>query len=279
MYIICYNGAENKNRTCLRITTAGLEIQCPPIGHLRMKICTICNKEFKQKPNTSGLYCSISCGNKGRIIMNEVKIQYELNPAKCKQCKNILVYNQRNNPFCSHSCSASFNNKIRNVPKYVIKNPHIRIKKFCKVSFCKICFSVIPNKHNKTCSKQCCNKLISLLNKGKTGGSTKQYIEFVDSFNNKVSLDSSWEHKLALDLNKNDIKWIRPKGFILKDRRKYTPDFYLTDLKIYLDPKAYRKGYINQCEKIKMFEYEYNTRCIVISNEKLLTWNHIQTLL
>lgn len=244
-----------------------------------MNICTICNKEFKQKPNTSGLYCSLSCGNKGRIMINKVKIKYELNPNKCKYCQNIILYNKRENIFCSSSCSALFNNKIRNVPKYFIKNPHIRIKKFCKISFCDICNSIIQNKHIKTCSKECKNKLISILNKGKTGGSTKQYIEFRDSFNNKISLDSSWEYQLALDLNKNNIKWIRPKGFILKDGRRYTPDFYLTDFKIYLDPKAYRKGYFNQCEKIKMFEYEYNTKCFVISNINLLTWKHIQTLL
>ena len=36
--------------------------------------------------------------------------EYEKNPHLCKACKKSLEYSKRHNKFCSHSCSATFNN-------------------------------------------------------------------------------------------------------------------------------------------------------------------------
>ena len=36
---------------------------------------------------------------------------YEQNPKYCKYCGEIILYEKRENDFCSHSCSASYNNK------------------------------------------------------------------------------------------------------------------------------------------------------------------------
>lgn len=39
------------------------------------------------------------------------KITYEQNPKRCKVCGNIIPYEKRQNDFCNHSCSASYNNQ------------------------------------------------------------------------------------------------------------------------------------------------------------------------
>lgn len=105
------------------------------------------------------------------------------------------------------------------------------------------------------------------------GGSTKQYIDYKG-----VSLDSSWELKVALSLDEHGIRWDRPKYFRLKDGRRYTPDFYLPDFEIYLDPKAYRKGYLEQVQKIEIFEQDYDTRCLILNKNQLL-WEEIMPLI
>ena len=38
---------------------------------------------------------------------------YKLNPSHCKNCNIVIDYSKRNNIFCSSSCSATFNNKLR----------------------------------------------------------------------------------------------------------------------------------------------------------------------
>lgn len=40
----------------------------------------------------------------------ELQKQYDDNPSRCKKCHTKLPYKKRHNQFCSHSCSASFNN-------------------------------------------------------------------------------------------------------------------------------------------------------------------------
>ncbi len=37
--------------------------------------------------------------------------QYNINPTRCKNCDNSLLYEKRNSTFCNRSCSISFNNK------------------------------------------------------------------------------------------------------------------------------------------------------------------------
>lgn len=57
-----------------------------------------------------------------------------------------------------------------------------------------------------------------------------------------VVLQSTWEYLYARFLDKNSIKWVRPKeGFIYtyKDRlHRYFPDFYLPEQDIYIEVKG-----------------------------------------
>ena len=57
---------------------------------------------------------------------------------------------------------------------------------------------------------------------------------------NGIKLDSSYEVVVAKDLDDNNIKWSRCDRipYIINDKlHHYTPDFYLPDYNVYLDPK------------------------------------------
>lgn len=57
---------------------------------------------------------------------------------------------------------------------------------------------------------------------------------------NGVKLDSSYELRVAEDLDRNSILWERSSSFSYEFNgieHKYTPDFYLPDYNVYLDPK------------------------------------------
>lgn len=78
------------------------------------------------------------------------------------------------------------------------------------------------------------------------------------------------------------IVWDRPSHFRLSDNRRYTPDFYIPSLGVYIDPKSRRVGkqmkvhYDIQILKIKQFELEYSVTCIVITEKKNLTFEYIK---
>jgi hypothetical protein len=81
----------------------------------------------------------------------------------------------------------------------------------------------------------------------------KSTVNFTKKDGSTVRLDSSWEVKIAIILEKHDIEWIRPKPLLWIDskniERNYFSDFYLTKYDLYLDPKNdYCK--IKQKEKI-----------------------------
>lgn len=71
--------------------------------------CIICNTKFKPKPGTYGLFCSLPCSS-SRERTSKVELNYNKNPKKCKKCNQVIPYKQRENNFCSRSCSASISN-------------------------------------------------------------------------------------------------------------------------------------------------------------------------
>ena len=102
----------------------------------------------------------------------------------------------------------------------------------------------------------------------------------------KYTFDSSFEEILALDLNKNNIKWNKPKRFnYLDDKDKlhtYTADFYLPDYDLYLDPKNdFLINNINpslgfsDIQKIK-WVMEQNHIKVIILNKDELSWEKIK---
>ena len=103
-----------------------------------------------------------------------------------------------------------------------------------------------------------------------------------------IKLDSSYEVTLAENLDVNNIRWERCKRFpYIKDDKLhyYTPDFYLTDYDVYLDPKNdYLINNINPIlgysdeEKIKLAS-EQNGIKVLILNKDQLNWQDIKNLM
>lgn len=98
-----------------------------------MNSCPICLN------NSTYIYCSLTCSNKDRLRKNELK--YNEKPKLCKQCQNPVPYLKRwYNVFCSHSCSATFNNQQR-VKKYEPAKPDRLMLRFL-AGECKHRFSI-----------------------------------------------------------------------------------------------------------------------------------------
>ena len=98
---------------------------------------------------------------------------------------------------------------------------------------------------------------------------------------NGYLLESSWELELAIDLDKNNIKWIRPEPLIYCDdanqKRRYYPDFYLMDYDVYLDPK---NDYVRQLDKQKIeWVTEQHEVNILLLNKKQLSWDYVEKVL
>ena len=105
---------------------------------------------------------------------------------------------------------------------------------------------------------------------------------------NGVQLDSSYEIEFAKDLDKNNIKWIRPEPFkymLNGEEHKYYPDFFLPEKDIYVDTKNDylinhinpRYG-INDIEKIKLVSEQNNIKIYVLDKNNLL-WSCLETII
>ena len=81
-------------------------------------------------------------------------------------------------------------------------------------------------------------------------------IEVIDGFGNTVTIKGSWEHKVANELNKNNLKWTTvTTGFEYEWENKihlYFPDFYLPEHNIYIEVKGYQRD--RDLEKWKQFK-------------------------
>lgn len=114
------------------------------------------------------------------------------------------------------------------------------------------------------------------------GGTTQsRWIEY-----NGIKLGSSYEVKVAIDLDAHRVKWEKPRKFDYIDpkgkSRTYTPDFYLPDFDVYLDPK--NDFLINNpnpslgfcdVDKIKLVEEQNKIRVLILSKSHL-NWESIK---
>jgi hypothetical protein len=168
----------------------------------------------------------------------------------CLNCSKVFSVRdlKKSSNFCCRGCCSSFKWKeFKKTEKYSEFQKKVSEKSKLSASLkpkkkykCVICDSNFFTR-KKTCSKECHAKLVSINSSSNPncGGETnyKRYIY------NDILMDSSWEVDLAKWLDSQNIKWIRDKKvyFTWKDStgktKRYHPDFYLTDLDIYLDPK------------------------------------------
>jgi hypothetical protein len=216
----------------------------------------------------------------------------------CLHCGTTfsMIGRDRHSKFCNKSCAASYNNlarpprslESRRKMSIIIKERGYKTPKgtnnrppFCKVSWCRVCNTMIKNKIRKTCSAECRVKHQSLCAKKRLRrGRWATHAQWYDSpFAGLVFLESSWEVKVAIDLDRNGIRWTRPsylkyinsEGIV----RSYYPDFYLTDYDVYLDPKNKYQQKIDK-EKLSRVKEQNNLKLYVLS-ETELSWKAIQS--
>ena len=102
---------------------------------------------------------------------------------------------------------------------------------------------------------------------------------------NGIKLDSTYEVEVAKSLDANNVKWTRCKRmpYVIDGKlHYYTPDFYLPDYNLYLDPKNDflinninpKLGYADSY-KIEQVMLQNNIRIIILNKEQL-SWDYIK---
>ena len=92
-----------------------------------------------------------------------------------------------------------------------------------------------------------------------------------------IALDSSYELKMAKELDLHSIEWIRPSSLPWIDdsgsSRKYYPDFFLPSYNVYLYPK---NSYLmnKDARKIELVR-EQNKVVVILLSENMLTWEYV----
>lgn len=233
---------------------------------------------------------------KQKIEKKKRMSEYYSNPKLCQNiiCDHVIPYDKKSsNKYCSSSCAAKMSNMQRpaghesrskgNESRKIKARLNAVSKKieYCKVSFCKECGAVIRNSNIKTCSVSCRNKILSRTasNNPMMGGNknNKAHGWYNSPHAGKVWLESSYELKVAQELDSNNISWCRPSYLPYNNGKKYFADFYLVKYDIYLDPK---NDYLilKDAEKIEAVEKENSVRVLVLDKNNLV-WSKIKNLL
>lgn len=151
--------------------------------------CVICKKEYplrgifthydrthlretKYSNGYNGKYSQIS--KKAQDKKEQSKKNYLNNPNKCDECNKALIFNKRSNKFCSRSCSAMHNNRLRiksgwqlssNSRKQISEKLSKRsytepqdVETNCLGCGTKFTYLKVRNKERKYCSKSCSAK-------------------------------------------------------------------------------------------------------------------------
>ena len=234
----------------------------------------------------------------------QLRMDYQALPMKCRQCNTSLAYDVRLNKFCSRSCSATHANNNRSdesrkqqgISLSATKQAHCmyprqpkelrKVKdkitqlEYTKVSQCKMCSKFFAGT-KKTCSTECYKQNLSEVAKKNTalGGNknNKAHGWYESLTAGRVWLESSYEHTVAVDLDKNQIHWSRPAYLKYGANRKYYADFYLNDYDVYLDPK---NDYLIPLDtpKIEQVMCENKVTVLILTKDQL-SWASIYKML
>jgi hypothetical protein len=233
--------------------------------------------------------------------------KYYLNPKYCKECNEVISYDATGSSFCSSSCAAVYNNRTRGdsgwkhseESKYKTSVANTKIYTAIRFYPCSQCHKTymwdsITRGSKSCCSSNDCVLSLDLCRKEQASQRAKDRgLGGVRPSNrilyNNVWLGSSYEHKLAISMDANNISWIKPKRMPYIDptgkQRTYEADFYLPDYNVYLDPKNNflinninpRLGF-SDCKKISL-AMSYNNVKIIILNSEQLDWSEVVKLI
>lgn len=225
---------------------------CDSINQVALEMKGYCNgrlvKEIKKY--------IIKYGYEYKFFSN-AEVKYNDDPKFCRECGKKIFFEKRNNDFCSSSCSAIYNNKLRepyseelkekissSLKESLKKTEKIRKSKVF-VSNCVVCGEefVRYRKSNgllsksKTCGKKCHSLLLSnnskeLMEKHIKNGDHKGW--------QSRSLESYPEKFFKRVLEKNNIKYefnkiIPKKSLGIDCNSNYFLDFYISDKNVDLE--------------------------------------------
>jgi hypothetical protein len=242
---------------------------------------------------------SIKSGEESKKRKENRISEYNKSPRKCEYCNKDIEYNKRNtNRFCNRSCSRSYQNINRTMTNDIKTKISLSLKRigenklgekiskyYLKPKKCKECGNIIffENKNQSYCSDECRGKkwkYVAMKISCIGGNKNRNSLWYNSSIAGKVFLESSYELKVAKELDENKIEWMRPKFMfyeINNKKKRYFPDFYLIEYDIFLDPK--NDFLIKQdMEKINLVQEQNNVR-ILILDKNLLSWDKIKVLL
>lgn len=236
---------------------------------------------------------------------SKLRGDYEDNPKHCPQCQSKIPFEKRFNVYCSHKCAgANSSPKGRTIPNFVYsdaqrarfeaiqlekKRVYFELKSSYELNprTCCKCGEKLPfqKRTRKTCGSQICIRicLSETYEKRRKVGRTSIASWYDSPTAGRVYLESTWELAVAIDLDKNQIEWIRPKHIKWQDEKgfwhRYNPDFYLTKLDVYLDPKNHLvRAHPRTKEKLLAIKNQCNVTLILLDGNQL-TWSSIQDLI
>lgn len=235
--------------------------------------CKKCGKEYKlnltlreYQKNYYKIFCSHHCAN-SRIhtIEQNKKVSDKLKGRKLTDVQSKRRKELFKNKIISNETRLKISNRLIDFYK---NNPNERIKKSLASKGRIIKF--------ETRRKMSLNAM-----KNEFGGKRNSKRYKYTNNGEIITLDSTYELKVAESLDKNNIKWIRPKFMLWTDKNgkqhRYYPDFYLTEYNVYLDPKNDYLLKIDS-EKIKIIQ-EQNNINIILLNHLQLIWEEIYKLI
>lgn len=210
----------------------------------------------------------------------------------CEKCKKEIDGTFGSGRFCCRSCANSkrMEDTTKKKISQKLKGRRIGSSVYTFRGYedrpCEICknkFNIKKSKPRRTCSQECHFKLLSKTTKGVCGGYRKNSVRG-KSINYKtknggiVHLQSTYEERVAIELDKNNIQWQRPSPLDYINRKgenkRYFADFYLIDYEVYLDPKN-SFLILTDTEKIEMCAKQNNVK-IFILNKFELEWDKIK---
>lgn len=221
----------------------------------------------------------------------------ETHQVNCKVCNTLFTPSKGFKTTCSHQCKYTRpENKVANMKRSLKLSKKVTFT--CLNDSCGVVFQDKPSSKRKYCSPSCSSKHRMnqpeqkkrarelAIEQGLGGNVSRGMHGYYDSPSaGRVFLESSYEFKVAEELDKNGIKWNRPSK---KDAmvyqypeenkiRRYFPDFYLPEYDVYLDPKNnYR---IRQdMRKIRLVSQKYKVRVIILPSDQL-DWDSISTII
>ena len=234
------------------------------------------------------IFCGKVCKNNNSLINHERTCKK--NPVNavcvhtCKYCGRDFI---RSNYLTTHERSCMFNPE--QIPyiswnRGLTKQTDERIAKQAANAsrfFQENGGTFLGRKHSQSTKQKMSN--IALKNQNEKHFGKRKVFEYAG-----LKFISSYEVDVAKSLDENNIKWIQPKRFPYKDLNGklhyYTPDLYLPDYDVYLDPKNDfliehenpQFGY-KDVDKIKWVE-EYNNIKVIVLNKEQLSWSIIKAL-